>query len=509
MDNYKMKSRIFLFLIVILGLFIRLYSLDRIPSGFYWDETAAGYDAYSILKTGHDFHGKFLPLAINRFDIDIDTGIMYTYLSVIPIYLLGLSIFSVRLVAALAGTLTIISVYLLVKELLDRNTALLSAFLIAVSPHHLIFSRWAHQGILVPLFTTAGLLLIFKTFKKPSLIIPTAILWGLSFYTYAIVKVFIPLVFILIFLFYTREVLGLFASKDRQALYGSIISVIIISLMTVLPYYYTFFGSLSRFNFISVFRTADPAGQFFSNMLSHLSPSFLFFKGDSNFRHNVPGFGVIFPVLIPFILLGLIVSAHKKKREILFLFCLFLAGSIPASLTYEGIPHALRSISSLPFLEIIAAYGMLISYKYLKDKKLYIRVILSTVMFTMMTTQIVFFLYSYFIQYPAISEHWFQYGLKEAVEYAEEHINTYDRIIFSQNSKAADVTPMFFAKKDPVEFRKTRNFGKYFFCKKNIEDCYGIKGKNLFIVLPQELPSAGIKKIIPFSSGGIAYKLVE
>ena len=35
-------------------------SLGSNPPGMYWDEVSLGWNAYSILKTGHDEHGRFL-----------------------------------------------------------------------------------------------------------------------------------------------------------------------------------------------------------------------------------------------------------------------------------------------------------------------------------------------------------------------------------------------------------------------------------------------------------------
>ena len=46
------------------GILIRTISLDAAPPGLHHDEACNGYDAYSILHTGRDHHGNFMPIAI-------------------------------------------------------------------------------------------------------------------------------------------------------------------------------------------------------------------------------------------------------------------------------------------------------------------------------------------------------------------------------------------------------------------------------------------------------------
>lgn len=497
-----------LLLIIAAGLFIRLYNLDKIPSGFYCDEAANGYDAYSILKTGSDSRGQFLPLAINRFNQAIDTAVLYAYFATIPVSLLGLTVFAVRLAAAFIATLTILSTFLFVKELFNKKIATVAAFLIAFSPHHVIFSRWAHDGILVPFFATLGLFFILKALKNPSFFIASSIVWGLSLYTYPIMRVFLPVVFLVIFAFYYKTILQLVG--ENKAMPIMLISCVIFAALAVFPYFNHFSrGGDLRFATISVFRSPHPARQFLSNMLSHFSPGFLFFSGDSNFRHNIPGFGEILIVLIPFILLGLVFSLYKKEKKIWLLFFLFTAGLIPASLTMDGIPHALRTISAVPFLEVIAAYGICLFYEYLKNKKRFIKMTVTAIAVLLLSTNIALFLYSYFVRYPAVSEDWFQYGMKDAVEYAEAHINSYDRIVLSGLINQPFILVLFFSRSDPSEFQRTGQVGKYFVCGSYSEECYEVQGNNLFIVFPYELPGRDIKKTIAGAKGKPFFNIVE
>ena len=62
--NEKIKQAILVSLIVLIAGFFRLYQLGDVPPSPDWDETALGYNAYSISKTGKDEYGIFMPLIL-------------------------------------------------------------------------------------------------------------------------------------------------------------------------------------------------------------------------------------------------------------------------------------------------------------------------------------------------------------------------------------------------------------------------------------------------------------
>ena len=92
---------IYLVLIVLLSSVFRLYQLGKTPNALEWDEVALGYDAYSILKTGRDQFGKFMPVTFRSLD-DYKPPI-YEYATVPSVAIFGLTPFAVRLPSALSG----------------------------------------------------------------------------------------------------------------------------------------------------------------------------------------------------------------------------------------------------------------------------------------------------------------------------------------------------------------------------------------------------------------------
>src|SRR3989344_4871422 len=126
-----------LILILLLAVILRFYRLSNIPVGFNDDEAAFGYNAYSILKTARDEWGRFLPFPV--FESFGDWKLVgYLYLTVASEAIFGASEFAVRFPSAIFGILSVWTTYLLTKKLLGKNVGLLSAFLLAISPWHVI-----------------------------------------------------------------------------------------------------------------------------------------------------------------------------------------------------------------------------------------------------------------------------------------------------------------------------------------------------------------------------------
>ena len=96
---------------------------------------------------------------------------------------------------------------------------------------------------------------------------------------------------------------------------------------------------------------------FVKNYVSHFSPNFLFLKGDSNPRSQIPGHGQLYFIDIPFLLLGLIAVFRNKKILYYLPLALILIAPIPAALTKES-PHALRSLLAAPGYAMLAALGV-------------------------------------------------------------------------------------------------------------------------------------------------------
>lgn len=151
-------------LIFLIALVLRLYNLNQIPPGIHGDEASVGYNAYSILKTGKDQNGNFLPLSIDQFGDFRPAG--YHYLDIPFVALMGLNEISVRLPGAIFGALTVVVFYFFLKELFSNKVGVIGSFLLAVNPWHINISRATSESIVSLFFIILGFYLFLKAVKK-------------------------------------------------------------------------------------------------------------------------------------------------------------------------------------------------------------------------------------------------------------------------------------------------------------------------------------------------------
>ncbi|MCL4530429.1 MAG: glycosyltransferase family 39 protein, partial [Chloroflexi bacterium] len=224
---------------MILAAFLRFYQLGTVPVSPDWDEVALGYNAYSILKTGKDEYGKFLPLELRSYD-DYKPP-LYAYLTIPSIAAFGLHVRAVRLPSAVAGVLAVAGVYVLVSKLFtEEETAgkkrrrfistsalgLLSSFLLAISPWHLQFSRIAFEanvGITLNIWAAAAFL--YGLTSLP-LMGASAFLFGVSLYAYHSERIFSPLLVLALVILWRKELF-----RDWRKM----IAGIVIGLLVALP----------------------------------------------------------------------------------------------------------------------------------------------------------------------------------------------------------------------------------------------------------------------------------
>ncbi|MCD6528536.1 glycosyltransferase family 39 protein [bacterium] len=382
------KHFLILFLILILGAFFRLWQLNSIPPGLYPDEAINGNEALSTpLKVFYPENNGREGLYINLISLSFKT--------------FGVSIWSLRIVSAITGILTILGLYLLTVELFQiadfnfqnsRAIALLSSFFLATSFWHINFSRIGFRGILVPFILVFAFYFLLKGFRnqKKLFLIVGGVFFGLGFYTYPAFRLAVLLLLIVLipwWLIYKKQ--GLQKIFILYTLY-----FILTTFLVALPIGIYFLENpsffFSRMSGISVFNqnSNPPFSQFQALGKSFLAHLAMFnFKGDGNWRHNFSGSPqLLWPVGILF-LIGLFYSfynlrksikTNNKKQILLYGFliswCLILL--LPGILTYEGIPHALRTIGVIPASYIIAGLGGWYVYQLfelnVKNKKLLI-----------------------------------------------------------------------------------------------------------------------------------------
>ncbi len=540
-------------LIIVLAFILRLYQLGRTPIALEWDEVAIGYDAYSILTTGRDQFGKFLPLTFRSLD-DWKPPI-YEYLTVPSIAVFGLNPFAVRLPSALSGILTVLATYLLTKVIFKQNTvALLAAFFLAVSPWHLQFSRAAFEVNLSVAITVFAALLFLKGLKNPKLFLLSGLLFGLDLFSYHSTRVIGPLLMILMFFLFNKSL--------PRRLYVSLFFIIFGVFFAIVLPILTSSEAQIRFKATNIFdpgaryleekdlpkiyldsRLQDQAagyeldGKIFHNQrliytdyetlkkafykyLSHFNFEFLFIRGDAPL-HHAPGFGLLYLAELPLLVIGLIYMVrHRNNRYFLLILSWLLIAPIPASVTREA-PHAVRTELILPMFQIITAAGLVVILKFIKKESnwvLWFTLISINLLFVINNS---FYLHQYYIHTNyELSRDW-KYGREEAVNFTESMKNNYDKILVSLKVDMPYIFWLFYSQYPPIQylreggtvsggFADERNkFGKYEFRNFDYRNFITL-GKTLFVGTPGDFPiDSNILKTIYYLDGTEAIKIAE
>lgn len=475
-----------LLIVIVMAAFLRLWQLGVVPPSPDWDEVALGYNAYSILKTGRDEYGTWFPRSLRSYD-DYKPP-LYVYLTVPSVALFGLNTWSVRLPSAVMGVLAVVGTYFLVIELFSqakisdvRKLALTSAMLLAISPWHLQFSRIAFEANLGITLNVWGVVAFIKGLQSRKWLRISAILFGLALYAYHSERLFIPLLVLLLALVFRKK---LFNGKT------SILQSAIVGLLIVLPLIPVFFNKTTLTRLRGTSALADqtlllsrsvqklyedqvrgnPWGIIFDNRrivwtlklldgyLSHYSLKWLFFTGD-NPRHHAPDMGLLYVWEAPFLLWGMYTIARRRSMIARVLFGWFLIAPIAASPTTE-LPHAIRTLVFLPTFQIFTAVGVFQSVSSVKRQvSSKISIIKKGFLFLLITSLlllIAFNLTYYFHMYfghmnREVSKYW-QYGYKQAVEYANANYRKYKKIIVSTELEQPHVFFLYYLGFDPKKY---------------------------------------------------------
>jgi 4-amino-4-deoxy-L-arabinose transferase-like glycosyltransferase len=543
------KIYLLLFLIVLVAGFLRFYQLGANPPSLTWDETSWGYNAYTIGIDGKDEFGRFLPHDYLESFGDFKPP-MYAYLDVIPVKFLGLNEFSTRVPSALFGVLTVLLTYFLVKRIFSPKPkkeneelknhesliinhkseaiALASAFILAISPWHIMLSRAAFEANVATFFLCLGVwgFLAAVQNKKWYLII-SAVSFAFSMYTFNTSRVVAPLLVLLLVFVFRQQLLKI----KREVLIAAIVGFIVF-----LPTMYFLLTPQASLRFKEVNIFSDPqivktANQeiandgntiwskaihnrrflytldFVHHYFDNLNPNFLFIKGDGNPKFSIQSVGQMYLWEIPFIVIGILYLLRKKEGNWWLVPLWLLIGIIPAATARET-PHALRIETTLPMLQIISAYGLIVFLEWskkqnlkLKTYNLKINYLLPFILCVLILGNLAYFAHGYFAHYPTEFSGEWQYGYQQSITYVKSVENNYDNIQVTNALGRPYIYYLFYNKTNPSYFRQTANiqrdgfgfvtvesFGKYSF--PNIFN-YNLskKEKVLYIGSSESLPN--------------------
>lgn len=485
------RYRLILLSIFILAFILRIYQVDNRPHDLYVDEVAIGYNAYSILKTGTDEYGQFLPLVFRSFD-EYKLPV-YIYITAFSELVFGKTQLAVRMPSVMAGVLTVIFFIRFLNLVTEgRKFGLLGGFFLSVSPWHLQFTRAGFETALALLWIVAGSFYLIKGLiaQSQSRFFAGGAFFILSLYTYHTSRIFTPLIFLIILVLY-RKNLG-FVFQKRKSCFLTFLSV-----LAVLPFclYAISSDGLLRAQSESYLKEVKIQSdnlfqnnlilsfeQFFKNYTRYFSLDYLFFWGDQTGRHSVREMGMNYLYQLPLFLLGIYIAFKNRQRGDRLLIAWYFIGPITASLAIPN-PHALRSLPLIIPIIYFVTCGVLNLAKRLGHNRW-----LS--IFTLIAAYFLFsYLHIYYIHYPKNSSPDWDGGYKQAIEYIFAHEEAYQKVLISKNMRLGYIYLYFYGNFPPRQIFESPNhrekIGKYMFVESPLKT-YPAE-KTLYISPPWEI----------------------
>ncbi len=489
----------------------RFYKLGEIPNGLYQDETAIGYNAYSILTNGRDEHNISYPLYFKSFG---DQKLpIYIYLTSASVQLFGLNAFAVRFPSALFGFLSILLFFFYLRAISKNEPlALVATALLAINPWHVFYSRASFEVSIALFFFLAGALLLYKR----RLFVST-LCFLVAFYSYNLTRLLAPVLFLLLLSISRKEIrtvskmevlatavatlVGLIpfiaqanSGGGATSAAGTLITSSAVvqapliefrSYMTALPLLITkiFFNS-----WVLTF------WQYVVNIASYFSVPFFFLTGSSHGNHGVGTSGQFYLLELPLLLLG-IFAVLKEKLYWTPHLVIWAAATIGiAALTREA-PHATRSFFLVIPVVTIIAWGFLTLASGGRR-------IITLIFCAFFLWNVAYYFSSYFIRFPiAYAKSW-RSADRDLSLFIKDEGPKYEKILFDNSAGFTYSSLLFYTSYPPNNFQSTArwakddsegfsqllSFGKYEFKNVDWSTDYGPGKKTLIITTPDRKP---------------------
>lgn len=310
--------------------------------------------------------------------------------------------------------------------------ALISTFFLATSFWHINFSRIGFRAIMAPFFLTWGVYLLLLSFRKVEensqllisnfqnlkfpperlksfsragkILFPifAGMVYGFGMHSYIAYRATPLFILFIFFLFSFTYGWKKIVKLGSLFVLGSIIvSIPLITYFAENPQ--DFLGRTSQ---VSVFSGSAPLKDLGLNVIKTIGMFFVY--GDSNWRHNLSGMPELFWPVAIFFAIGIIIGITSLFRNsdlrisnfessqndriqkfknssfirnsvfkiqnfsdvsaLLILFAWLVITALPVIISNEGIPHALRSILMIPPAIILAGFGSVWIYNWIKER---------------------------------------------------------------------------------------------------------------------------------------------
>ena len=345
---YPYRYTIGLTIILLWGIFLRLYRITEIPIGLYPDIAANGLDIHDIMQ------GFITPCYYRNGGRE---GLFFWFATPF-VAIFGFKPWPIYLASAVVGIITLVVMYWFGKTLFNRRIGLLATFLLASSFYHILFSRLGYRVITMPIFIMLTLIFLKRalTTHKNREWILAGIFLALGFYTYISYRIF-PFVILLVWLYARwQEHPLLKISKPELKKFALSFGITFLPFFLFAVHYPAMvFG---RTMDVSIMDQIKDAG---TNVIVYLFQRGLTtlgmfnYQGDFILQYNIPYQPLLAPLEGILFIFGLIILFRRIKKPTNLLILILLLNQLVPIWLSKDVPHFLRGLGIIAPLYIICA----------------------------------------------------------------------------------------------------------------------------------------------------------
>ncbi len=332
--------------------FLRLWQIARTPPGLHHDE------AFHLLRAQEIARGEAFPVYITG---NNGNEPLFAYLAAITVTLLGPVTWAGRLAAAWSGLVGVALAFRLGSEMFPgKAVGALAGWVLATFYWHLDFSRFGSQPILAAAAAAGTMAALWRGAR-------TGNYWayglagfalGLGLIAYVAFRLFpiVPL----------SGGLALWGARlnGRRSVLAGGMAAAGVALLVFAPlglfflqHPYWFFNRFSQTT-----ESTLASDVLLTNTLRTMNG--LFFHGDENWRHNLPGRPALDPVQLFCFLIGVGACLRRwRSPASQALLVWLMIGLVPSALTMEA-PHFGRTTMVTPAIALLAALGLRTAWQW-------------------------------------------------------------------------------------------------------------------------------------------------
>jgi 4-amino-4-deoxy-L-arabinose transferase-like glycosyltransferase len=353
----RTQELIALLAIMVIALVARFYHLTTLPTGFHGDEAVAGLEAERLLRD--HWIGPYTPLALGQ-----PTGTIH--LVALSIVFFGHTIWAVRFVSAVVGTLTVLLLYGFLRRHLGVRIAQVGSLLLAVLTWHVHFSRIGFPLITWPFCAVLAAMALLEAVRSHD--------WrwwaasgaavGVGVYSYSAHPLFVAITFLFAF-YYVGTVREVSWTRRGQWLAAMLAAFLIVSYSMIVYALDPSHDFFSHTRTISQFQTREwETLHGFSEKVPFLLKRYWLYWDVSCFHPKIPTIGdatgaapIYPPLLLLLALIGFAVGLYRK-RDPLYIFGAMVLLIMPLSFVATTFDLTRRTFAAAPFLVMFAALGI-------------------------------------------------------------------------------------------------------------------------------------------------------